>query len=87
MKFEVRVKNEKKVFSKLPQHIQNALLVLIDELREEGPVQTEWFNYSKLGKNKYHCHLARKWVACWEEKEQSFVIEVYYAGSREKAPY
>ena len=87
MQYEVRIKNEKKIFSKLPQYIKDTLLVLIDELREEGPEQPEWYNYSRLGENQYHCHLARKWVACWRQVEKSFVIEVYYAGSREKAPY
>ena len=81
---------KKKVFKevkRMPFHIQEKLAVLIDDLREKGPIQSGWPNYSKIGKDKYHCHLARKWVACWYYKEKSLVIEVYYAGSRENAPY
>jgi hypothetical protein len=37
--------------------------------------------------DEYHCHLAHKWVACWRIREGEIEIEVYYAGSRENAPY
>ena len=87
MQYQVKVKNKKKIFSKLPGFVQKTLLSLIEELRDEGPIQHEWQNYSKLGKNEYHCHLSYSWVACWRSEENSMVIEVYYAGSREKAPY
>ena len=85
-----RVLIKKKVIKdvkKMPVRVQEKLAVLIDDLREEGPVQSGWPNYSKLGKNKYHCYLDRKWVACWYYEEKSLFIEVYYAGSRENAPY
>jgi hypothetical protein len=41
----------------------------------------------KLDENIYHCHLAYKWVACWKHEKSTIIIEVYYAGSRENAPY
>jgi hypothetical protein len=50
-------------------------------------VQPGWPKYSKLGGKKHHCHLSYHWVACWEETEKGVQIEVYYAGSRESAPY
>jgi len=53
-----------KDIEKMPSHIQKKLAVLIDDLRDRGPIRTDWPNYSKLGKDTYHCHLARKWVAC-----------------------
>jgi hypothetical protein len=31
--------------------------------------------------------LAQRWVACWRWEKGEIEIEVYYAGSREKAPY
>ena len=37
--------------------------------------------------DQYHCHLSRDWVACWSYAKTSKTIEVYYAGSRENAPY
>ena len=46
-----------------------------------------WPNFNKLSLDEYHCHLAHKWVACWRIREGEIEIEVYYAGSRENAPY
>jgi len=72
---------------KMPKDIQSYFESLVNDLREKGPVRKEWPNFSKLGKNEYHCHLSYKWVACWYYENDSVVIEVYYAGSRENAPY
>jgi len=72
---------------KLPKDIQFTLDTLVDDLMEKGPIRKEWPNFSTLGKNEYHCHLAYKWVACWYNENDSITIEVYYAGSRENAPY
>lgn len=36
---------------------------------------------------KYHCHLKYNWVACWIWEKGTFIVEIYYAGSRENAPY
>lgn len=71
----------------MPFFIQKKMGFLIDDLRENGPVAHNWPNYSKLSATEYHCHLARKWVACWRMEEGTIEIEVYYAGSRENAPY
>ncbi|MCC5946786.1 MAG: hypothetical protein JJT94_17775 [Bernardetiaceae bacterium] len=76
---------------------QKKFVNLIDDLEKTGPIQSKWKNYSSLGENLHHCHLTYKWVVCWEfiEKEDKEdvsnveinIIEVYYAGSRENAPY
>ena len=73
----------------MPTLEQKKLVNLIDDLKTKGPIQSGWNNFSQLGKNKYHCHLSYKWVACWKykEDEEIKIIEVYYAGSRENAPY
>jgi hypothetical protein len=71
----------------LPEFIQKKLAVLIDDLRENGPIRTEWLNFSKPGKDEFHCHLAHNWVACWRCENKSIIIEVLYAGSRENVPY
>lgn len=71
----------------LPGNVQKRMKLLVDDLTEKGPVVHNWPNYSKLSANKYHCHLTRKWVACWRMEEKTIEIEVYYAGSRENAPY
>lgn len=84
------VKLKKKVqknLEKMPVSIQDTFFQLVDDLERFGPVQTEWPNYSKLSQDEYHCHLSRKWVACWRNEKNTIIIEVYYAGSRENAPY
>jgi hypothetical protein len=55
----------------LPEATQDNFLALVEDLKAKGPLQPTWPNYSKLGTNKYHCHLSYSWVACWwSEKEQ-----------------
>jgi len=71
----------------MPKDIQFNFESLVNDLREKGPIRKEWPNFSKLDKNEYHCHLSYKWVACWYYENDSLIIEVYYAGSRENAPY
>ena len=91
MEFIVKFKNKKvlNLIQKMPTLEQKKLVNLIDDLKTKGPIQTGWNNFSQLGKNKFHCHLSYKWVACWKyiEDEEIKIIEVYYAGSRENAPY
>ena len=74
-------------FGKMPRREQGIFKRLIDELADQGPVRDKWPNYSKLGNITHHCHLSRKWVACWRHENDTIEIEVYYAGSRESAPY
>ena len=81
-----RRKVEKQV-SKMPRKEQVLLANLIEDLIQKGPIRTEWRNFSKLSDREYHCHLSYSWVACWRTEDQEMEIEVYYAGSREKAPY
>ena len=73
--------------SRMPESIQLRMANLVEDLREKGPIQGTWPNFSRIGKNEYHCHLSRKWVVCWYWEKAAIGIEVYYAGSREDAPY
>jgi len=86
--FSVKIsKKAIKGIQKMPTKIQERMNVLLKDLRSKGPMRYEWPNFSKLNDNLYHCHLAHKWVACWKHEKQTIIIEVYYAGSRENAPY
>lgn len=86
--YEVGLKrSEEKSAKEMPKTEQAKLARLIDALKFAGPVQPSFMNYSKLGEGGYHCHLSRKWVACWKNENGTLTIEVYYAGSRESAPY
>ena len=50
-------------------------------------MQPRYSNFSKLAKERYHCHLSYNHVACWYNENGTYKVEVYYVGSRESAPY
>ena len=85
----------RKQIKKFPKAAKAALLMLMRDLENYGPAPGKgWKNYSKLkGKegDKRHCHLSKgkpTYVCCWEVKNNQLrIIEVYYAGTHEKAPY
>ena len=88
MNFEVRLKRKlTRGLIKLPEDVQKLFFLLVADLQTDGPIQTGWRNFSSLGGNRYHCHLNYRYVACWTWRNNEIVIEVYYVGSREKAPY
>ena len=73
--------------SGLPSSVQEAFYQLVEDLKAGGPMPKGWDNMGKIGKDSYHCHLARKYVACWYNENNTISIEVNYVGSREGAPY
>lgn len=82
-----------KVIKTLPKGIVEALYTLIREMRISGPYRNNWRNYGKFKgcKNIFHCHINNgrpRYVVCWEvmDKKEK-LIEVYYVGTHEKAPY
>lgn len=72
---------------KLPTAASRRFVVLLKWLEENGPFAYVFPSFSKLGKNKFHCHLGYSWVACWTHEGNELKVEVYYVGSRENAPY
>ncbi len=85
-KVEVKKKAAKNL-AKLPPNIQELFAALRQDLANDGPNQTSWPNYSKLNVLEYHCHLNYHYVACWRWDGKTIILEVYYVGSRENAPY
>jgi mRNA-degrading endonuclease RelE of RelBE toxin-antitoxin system len=81
----------KKQYEKLPIRIRKTVNLLALELIQKGPMRGNWKNYSKISNAKHHCHLKSgkpTYVACWEVKDKTIkIIEVYYVGTHEKAPY
>ena len=76
----------------LPDKAKKAVHILCEDIRSSGPVRGNWPNYSKLGKNRHHCHLKRggkpTYVCVWEVTNKEIrIIEVSYVGTRENAPY
>jgi len=88
MEYTIGIKKKVlKGLKKFPVSVQKKFKLLASDLREKGPIQSDWPNYSKLGEAEYHCHLSYSWVACWRNEDNSIIIEVYYVGTRENAPY
>jgi len=87
--------NASRQLKKLPLQIKNKLQKLIKEIESEGPIRTNWNNFGrlKLGPNikRYHCHLKSgrpTYVVCWIVKNKKIkLVEIYYVGTHEKAPY
>lgn len=84
-----------KQIHKLSEKVLLQLRLLFMDLEMRGPAQAGWPNYGKLqgnkSKDKRHCHLQKgkpTYVCCWEVKDKKRkIIEVYYVGTHEKAPY
>jgi hypothetical protein len=53
----------------------------------DGSIQKSRRNFSSIGGDRYHDHLNFGFVACRTCRKNEIVFEVYYVGSREKAPY
>lgn len=87
---EVTQKVDKQL-KKLPEKVRASVFALFLEIEAKGPVRGNWKNYGKLGKNTHHCHIKKgkpTYVACWEVIDNKIkIVEVYYVGTHEKAPY
>ena len=91
---KARVAKSLKNRQKIPIEVESSTLALMAELETSGPA-VNWPNYGKLknqGKDvdRRHCHLQNgkpTWVACWEVDKKNKLIEVFYVGTHEKAPY
>lgn len=78
--------------SKLPEKIRLLADVLAKEMSLNGPHRKNWKNFSPLSEKKtYHCHLKDgrpTYVACWRVEDKTIkIIEIYYVGTHENAPY
>ena len=96
MKWNITFSNKAaKQIKKLPKSVQSTLLLLVRDLAANGPTTSgTWKNYGKLkgaSSDLRHCHLIKgrpTYVCCWEVKSKKLkIMEVYYAGTHEKAPY
>lgn len=75
----------------MPSDIKKILARLLMEIEIAGPFRNNWQHYGPLGKNRYHCHLKKgrpTYVAVWEVINKEIrLVEVFYVGTHEKAPY
>lgn len=80
---------------KLSQKIMSALDLLVADLKSYGGAPGKgWPNYGILRGKKgdlRHCHLIKgkpTYVCCWEVTDKhKRIIEVFYVGTHENAPY
>ena len=57
-KYEVRISRKVlRSIERLPERIQDKFRLLAKELRDSGPIQRSWRNFSALGEGRFHCHL------------------------------
>lgn len=94
MKWQVKYsKQALKGIKKLSPQVLRFLYLLVREIELKGPNRGNWKNFGKLkGQTRmYHCHIKTgrpTYVVCWEVKDAKVkIIEVYYVGTHEKAPY
>ncbi|MEI8365514.1 MAG: hypothetical protein WCF65_03760 [Parachlamydiaceae bacterium] len=90
-------KKQVKVLLKEHPQVYAQFAVLAKEIEILGPYRTNWLHFSALGKRKgipqdsYHCHVKGgkpTYVACWYiEDKKVKIVEIYYVGTHEKAPY
>jgi mRNA-degrading endonuclease RelE of RelBE toxin-antitoxin system len=80
-----------KGMQKIPVMVQRQLAKLAKEIETSGPVRGNWPNYSNLSGVSHHCHLKKghpTFVACWAVTDRTVrLVEIFYAGTHEKAPY
>lgn len=86
-----------KQMKKLPEKVRLQINLLAREIEHAGPIRKNWAHFSPLTKgkgipaNSYHCHLKSgkpTYVACWHvENKKINIVEIYYVGTHENAPY
>lgn len=85
------VGHAKKFEKNLSLKAAESFLLLLKELKTSGPYMAHWPNYTKMPDDNYHCHIKKgrpTYVVCWKIYDKKHkIIEVYYAGTHEKAPY
>jgi mRNA-degrading endonuclease RelE of RelBE toxin-antitoxin system len=82
-----------KQVAKLPEEVRLQIVALVAEIAKAGPYRANWKKYGPL-KNQpghHHCHVKSgrpTYVVCWEVRDKKIrLVEVYYAGTHEGAPY
>jgi mRNA-degrading endonuclease RelE of RelBE toxin-antitoxin system len=78
----------------LPEEIKYRFYDLIVDLQTNGAILNHRPHFGKIKgeKDAFHCHLNKgrpTYVACWRltAENKIEIIEVYYVGTHENAPY
>ncbi len=96
---ELSTPAKKEVRRLLKEHpdVYAQFATLAKEIEILGPYRKNWPHFCALGRGKgipkdsYHCHVKGgkpTYVACWYiEDKKVKIVEIYYVGTHEKAPY
>lgn len=84
-----------KQIGQLPSLIKASTLLLMRDIKCNGPgTSGRWKNCGKfrgMRGDRYHCHVSKgrpTYVCCWQVINKKIrIVEVYYVGTYEKAPY
>ncbi len=97
MKWMIQYTNKaSKQVGRLNRHAFEAVRLLVKDLQNNGPAPgKKWSHYGKLRaakkEDRRHCHLNQgkpTYVCCWAVIDKKLkILEVYYVGTHEKAPY
>ncbi len=85
-------KKAAKQLGRLPsESARAAVRTLIEDMRHNGPIRGNWPNFGGMSDGAYHCQLKKgkpTYVCFWKilDKRER-IVEVFYVGSHEKAPY
>lgn len=95
--FSTSAKKQVAYLQKEHSKIYAQLALLAKEMEIAGPFRSNWSNFGPLAKtktirnNSYHCHIKKgkpTYVVCWRVEDNIIkIIEVFYVGTHEKAPY
>lgn len=90
-------KKQVKVLLREHPEVYAQFAALAKEIEILGPYRKNWPHFSALGRRRgipndsYHCHVKGgkpTYVACWYiEDKKVKIVEIYYVGTHEKAPY
>ena len=86
-------KRVEKQLEKIPDVVVQRVFALVYEIEKFGPLRYNWKNFGKLQgtEDYYHCHIQKgrpTYVVCWKVVDKKIqIVEVYYVGTHEKAPY
>lgn len=92
--FTTKASKQKK---ELSEDLAAILLDLMQDIEKSGPIQKEWPHFSPLSKDKripasaFHCHIKSgrpTYVVCWRVEDKKIkIVEIFYVGTHENAPY
>ena len=97
IEFSSKAKKQVKALTNEKPDVYSQISSLTKEMKFYGPIRKNWSHFGPLKKqpgipeDAYHCHIKSgkpTYVACWYVINKKIkILEVFYVGTHEKAPY